>query len=117
MYFIATVTVKYLEKSKVYREIVVIIDFRPEGIPWPPPSEGRSLINQENSVIKEKGLKSREKNSIKNLTQKEQPRIAFFVVTEGWKKNRWWGKLEKTIALMKLGRFWTIVEELLKSNI
>ena len=34
MYFIAAVTVKYLENvSKMYREIVVIIDFRPEGIP------------------------------------------------------------------------------------
>ena len=65
MYFIAAVTVKYLGNvSKMYREIVVIIDFRPEGIPWPPPSEGRSLINQEKSIIKKKGLKSREKNSI-----------------------------------------------------
>lgn len=66
MYFIAAVTVTYLENvSKMYRETVVIIDFRPEGIPWPPPSEGRSLINQEKSVIKKKGLKSsREKNSI-----------------------------------------------------
>lgn len=66
MYFISAVTVKYLENvSKMYRETVVIIDFRPEGIPWPPPSEGRSLINQEKSVIKKKGLKSsREKNSI-----------------------------------------------------
>lgn len=66
MYFIAAITVTYLENvSKMYRETVVIIDFRPEGIPWPPPSEGRSLINQEKSVIKKKGLKSsREKNSI-----------------------------------------------------
>ena len=73
----------------MYREIVVIIDFRPEGIPFPLPSEGRSLINQEKSVIKKKGLKSREKNSMWNLTQKEQPRIAFFVVVaEGWKKKK-----------------------------
>jgi len=34
MYFIAAVTVTYLENvSKMYRETVVIIDFRPEGIP------------------------------------------------------------------------------------